>query len=263
MLINLIQKKDVPLHQIEILKDAKAAEESLAREEAAAWKELEKRIAEYLEEGHPCLALGALASSGRGERARGMELNRKARLAADSILSQGLALHRKALEDGDYDGSRQAIAILRDGLQSSDGGLATPWSQEILEADEEGERHFVSLKGAAFQTDRMRLIATLSGGISRGLETLDLSAGTREWAEACGAMGHSGLEDLASRETPFFKLAARGADAVILGCTELPLAIPERRHEGTPFVNSTRALARALIRATHPEKLRFARTVAA
>lgn len=58
-------------------------------------------------------------------------------------------------------------------------------------------------------------------------------------------------------------LAARGADAVILGCTELPLAIPERRHEGTPFVNSTRALARALIRATHPEKLRFARTVAA
>lgn len=58
-------------------------------------------------------------------------------------------------------------------------------------------------------------------------------------------------------------LVARGADAVILGCTELPLAVPERRHEGTPFVNSTRALARALIRATHPEKLRFARTVVA
>ena len=58
-------------------------------------------------------------------------------------------------------------------------------------------------------------------------------------------------------------LVAKGADAVILGCTELPLAVPERRHEGTPFVNSTRALARALIRATHPEKLRFARTVVA
>ena len=56
-------------------------------------------------------------------------------------------------------------------------------------------------------------------------------------------------------------LVEHGADAVILGCTELPLAVPERRHEGVPFVNSTRALARALIRATHPGKLRYARTV--
>ena len=51
-------------------------------------------------------------------------------------------------------------------------------------------------------------------------------------------------------------LAARGADVVILGCTELPLAVPERAHAGTPLVSSTRALARALIRATHPAKLR-------
>ena len=55
-------------------------------------------------------------------------------------------------------------------------------------------------------------------------------------------------------------LVEHGADAVILGCTELPLAVPERRHHGVPFVNSTRALARALIRATHPEKLRHKRT---
>ncbi|MGB3542069.1 aspartate/glutamate racemase family protein [Rubrivirga sp.] len=47
-----------------------------------------------------------------------------------------------------------------------------------------------------------------------------------------------------------------GAQAVILGCTELPLAVPEADHGGVPFVNSTRALARALIRATHPAKLR-------
>ena len=58
-------------------------------------------------------------------------------------------------------------------------------------------------------------------------------------------------------------LVEHGADAVILGCTELPLAVPERRHEGVPFINSTRALARALIRATHPDKLRFARTAVA
>ncbi len=51
-------------------------------------------------------------------------------------------------------------------------------------------------------------------------------------------------------------LVERGAQAVILGCTELPLAVPEADRGGVPFVNSTRALARALIRATHPEKLR-------
>lgn len=51
-------------------------------------------------------------------------------------------------------------------------------------------------------------------------------------------------------------LVARGADAVILGCTELPLAVPEGERDGVPFINSTRALARALVRATYPEKLR-------
>ena len=57
-------------------------------------------------------------------------------------------------------------------------------------------------------------------------------------------------------------LVARGAEAVVLGCTELPLAVPEDDRGGVPFVNSTRALARALIRATHPEKLREAAPVA-
>jgi aspartate racemase len=51
-------------------------------------------------------------------------------------------------------------------------------------------------------------------------------------------------------------LRARGADAVILGCTELPLAVPEPEWDGLALINSTRALARALIRATHPHKLR-------
>lgn len=51
-------------------------------------------------------------------------------------------------------------------------------------------------------------------------------------------------------------LRARGAEAVILGCTELPLAVPEPAYEGTPLIDSTRSLARALIRATYPDKLR-------
>ncbi|MEM1054332.1 MAG: amino acid racemase [Bacteroidota bacterium] len=53
-------------------------------------------------------------------------------------------------------------------------------------------------------------------------------------------------------------LVQRGAEAVILGCTELPLAVPEAYDpvSGVPLISSTRALARALIRATHPAKLR-------
>lgn len=51
-------------------------------------------------------------------------------------------------------------------------------------------------------------------------------------------------------------LGAKGAQAVILGCTELPLAVPEAEHAGLLLLNSTRALARALIRAAHPAKLR-------
>lgn len=51
-------------------------------------------------------------------------------------------------------------------------------------------------------------------------------------------------------------LREKGADAVILGCTELPLAVPEAENDGTPLISSTRALARGLIQATHPEKLR-------
>ena len=47
-----------------------------------------------------------------------------------------------------------------------------------------------------------------------------------------------------------------GAEAVILGCTELPLAIPGRTFSGIPVVDSTTALARALIAAVAPEKLK-------
>lgn len=51
-------------------------------------------------------------------------------------------------------------------------------------------------------------------------------------------------------------LAARGAEVVLLACTELPLAVPERDWEGVRLVDPTRILARALIRETHREKLR-------
>ncbi len=48
----------------------------------------------------------------------------------------------------------------------------------------------------------------------------------------------------------------RGAEAVILGCTEIPLAVPESYVGNVLAADPTRALARALIRGFAPEKLR-------
>ncbi len=51
-------------------------------------------------------------------------------------------------------------------------------------------------------------------------------------------------------------LRERGAEAVILGCTELPLALPEPDVNGLPLIDPTTVLAHALIRETYPGKLR-------
>lgn len=51
-------------------------------------------------------------------------------------------------------------------------------------------------------------------------------------------------------------LKERGAEAVILGCTELPLAVTEPEIEGLPIVDPTRILARALLRETYPERMK-------
>ncbi len=47
-----------------------------------------------------------------------------------------------------------------------------------------------------------------------------------------------------------------GAQAVVLACTELPLALPEPALDGVPLVDPVAALARALIREAAPEKLK-------
>ncbi len=51
-------------------------------------------------------------------------------------------------------------------------------------------------------------------------------------------------------------LKEKGAQAVILGCTELPLALTEKMIEGVPLLDPTLILARALIQAAAPEKLK-------
>jgi len=50
-------------------------------------------------------------------------------------------------------------------------------------------------------------------------------------------------------------LLEQGAQAVILGCTEIPLALPESQLHGVPLIDPTRILARALIREFSPEHL--------
>lgn len=51
-------------------------------------------------------------------------------------------------------------------------------------------------------------------------------------------------------------LREQGAGAVILGCTEIPLAIPETTLDDIPIIDPTRILARALIRAANPARLK-------
>ena len=51
-------------------------------------------------------------------------------------------------------------------------------------------------------------------------------------------------------------LRASGAEAILLGCTELPLAFPAREYEGLPLIDPTLALARALVRAADPQRLK-------
>lgn len=50
-------------------------------------------------------------------------------------------------------------------------------------------------------------------------------------------------------------LRALGAEAVILGCTELPLAVREEQIDGVPILDPARIICEKLIRETYPEKL--------
>ena len=51
-------------------------------------------------------------------------------------------------------------------------------------------------------------------------------------------------------------LKNRGAEAIVFGCTEFPLAYREATIEGLPVIDSSLVLARALVRAAAPGKLR-------
>ena len=50
-------------------------------------------------------------------------------------------------------------------------------------------------------------------------------------------------------------LASEGAEAIILGCTEIPLVLTDSHINGIPLIDATDVLARALILESSPEKL--------
>lgn len=50
-------------------------------------------------------------------------------------------------------------------------------------------------------------------------------------------------------------LMGQGADAIILGCTEIPLALTGDDYKGLPLIDPTETLARALILETSPDAL--------
>lgn len=52
------------------------------------------------------------------------------------------------------------------------------------------------------------------------------------------------------------RLQARGAEMIVLGCTEFPLVLPQATINSTLLVDPTTVLARRLIEETYPEKLR-------
>lgn len=70
------------------------------------------------------------------------------------------------------------------------------------------------------------------------------------------AVGRVTSRARAALERAIAILRDRGAEAIILGCTEMPLAFPERVWAGAPLVDPTLALARALIREVDEARLR-------
>lgn len=98
-----------------------------------------------------------------------------------------------------------------------------------------------------------------------GLEAIVPSEGLKESVHAAIYDGSYGIKAHSSPVTKRARmqllkavqyLRRHGAQAVVLGCTELPLAFPEKTIGRTVLVDPTRILARALIRETAASKLR-------
>ena len=52
------------------------------------------------------------------------------------------------------------------------------------------------------------------------------------------------------------ELVETGCDAILLGCTEIPLAITEKKYRGVPILNASWMLAYELVRLADVTKLK-------
>lgn len=71
--------------------------------------------------------------------------------------------------------------------------------------------------------------------------------------KSCGRVTTRARNDLAQA---IARLGRNGAEAVILGCTEMPLAFPDAHFEHLRLIDPTLILARALIAAIAPDRLK-------
>ena len=71
--------------------------------------------------------------------------------------------------------------------------------------------------------------------------------------KACGVATSKAKQNLV---TAVQTLQSKGAEAIILGCTEMPIVITESILCGLPVIDPTLILARALIREANPNKLK-------
>lgn len=99
---------------------------------------------------------------------------------------------------------------------------------------------------------------------SAGLTPVVPSEDVCEMIDECIYHNHYGIKLNFNPSMDFMKekimkgiehLIYHHAEAVILGCTELPLIVSEKMIQGRPVIDSSLVLARALIRETMPERL--------
>jgi aspartate racemase len=69
------------------------------------------------------------------------------------------------------------------------------------------------------------------------------------------ACGRATAESRANLRLGVEQLRSKGAEGLILGCTEIPLALPEKEIEGMTVIDPALILARALIAAVDPVRL--------
>lgn len=52
------------------------------------------------------------------------------------------------------------------------------------------------------------------------------------------------------------ELLEEGCEALLLGCTEIPLAITEQEYRGVPVLNASWIMARNIVKIVNPSKLK-------